>query len=168
MRIYQQNSTCVRTTVKGEAMMFAYPVSAYVFCLYVYLCIFWKCPVQTVKLPEPSRNQQVTCRFEKVTNIRNEELNTHLRGDIFQFYPGVPDGCDIFLRRFKFLLQQMVQIPSITGLCEITRPLLHAPKICAEMPGSRSFDAHFAEWGKVWGMVQRWTVKGLGELLELS
>lgn len=28
------------------------------------------------------------------------------------------------------------------------RPLLHAPKICAEMPGSRSFDANFAEWGK--------------------
>ena len=22
------------------------------------------------------------------------------------------------------------------------------------MPGSRSFDAHFAEWGKVWGVVQ--------------
>jgi len=62
-------------------MTFAYPVSAYV--LFVYLCIFWNCPVQTVKLSEPSRNQQVTRPFEKVTNIiKNEELNTHLRGDI--------------------------------------------------------------------------------------
>ena len=28
------------------------------------------------------------------------------------------------------------------------RPLLHAPKICPEMPGSQDFDANFAEWGK--------------------
>lgn len=34
---------------------------------------------------------------------------------------------------------------------DLPRPLLHAPKICAELPGSRSFDANFAEWGKAAG-----------------
>ena len=43
MRIYQQNSTCVRTTVKGEAMTFPYPVSAYVFCLYIHVFLELSC-----------------------------------------------------------------------------------------------------------------------------
>lgn len=48
------------------------------------------------------------------------------------------------------LVSSVKDLPAKLDMCAdfCQRPLLHAPKICAELPGSRSFDANFAEWGK--------------------
>jgi len=71
-----------------------------------------------------------------------------------QYYVLRPEDKLIRLKEvFPFLsklVSSVKDLPAKLDMCAdyCQRPLLHAPKICAEMPGSRSFDAHFAEWGK--------------------
>eukprot|EP00439_Symbiodinium_sp_Y106_P041556 s4488_g5.t1 len=73
---------------------------------------------------------------------------------LMHYYAKRPDDKLVRLKEvLPFLSRVMSKVkdlPAKLDMCAdyCQRPLLHAPKIASEMPGSLKFDPHFAEWGK--------------------
>lgn len=73
---------------------------------------------------------------------------------LMHYYAKRPDDKLVRLKEvLPFLSRVMSKVkdlPAKLDMCAdyCQRPLLHAPKIASEMPGSPKFEPHFAEWGK--------------------
>ena len=107
MRIYQQNSTCVRTTVKGEARGVQRCLRICISVLFVCLYLL-ELSCSKTEDPEPSRNQQVTCRFEKGDKHHQTWFEVTSSNSTQEFRPAATPFC------FEFnesLVQQTVQFP---------------------------------------------------------